>query len=409
VSLFKNSIWFGKTKSLKIDSIAFTAFCQITPSLLVLESVMVSARQFFGHPIKCDTGGSAGFVNEDVLESYCWMYANFRIPADYQGPCSSSLSQTDSFHDVDGPIYNSYYQWIPIYLIFLAVLFYLPRCIWLMMEGGLMKFFGKGTTTRMIEDPDEKRDKLVKFFKDNIHNKYNIYYFGFIVCEFLNFVVVLVAVGMTNRFLNGQFLWYGFKVWNYYSLPPEEQKKFSSNPMCTAFPRIASCNYHRFGTAGEQGNLNAICILALNIINDKVFLVLWWWFLVLVFLGVIRIVFRIVQINSAKLRFSLLDLRMHRYFKRDSNSELIKTYVCNCSRGDWFVLYQLSKNLNRPFFMDFLKVLVRSVKDPEKGGTAGMAASEDGGDGIMEMMLKPTLATYESKDDKSKHSDDDDD
>jgi len=27
----------------------------------------------------------------------------------------------------------------------------------------------------------------------------------------------------------------------------------------------------------------------------------------------------------------------------------------------------------------------------------------------MEMMLKPTLATYESKDDKSRHSDDDDD
>ena len=44
----------------------------------------------------------------------------------------------------------------------LAVLFYLPRMLWLMMEGGLMKFFGKGTTTRIIEDPEEKRDKLVE-------------------------------------------------------------------------------------------------------------------------------------------------------------------------------------------------------------------------------------------------------
>ena len=34
-----------------------------------------------------------------------------------------------------------------------------------MMEGGLMKFFGKGTTTRLIEDPEEKREKLIKFFK----------------------------------------------------------------------------------------------------------------------------------------------------------------------------------------------------------------------------------------------------
>ena len=44
------------------------------------------------------------------------------------------------------------------------------------------------------------------------------------------------------------------------------------NPMCYVFPRIVSCDYHRFGTGGKQENLNAICILALNIINDKVFL-----------------------------------------------------------------------------------------------------------------------------------------
>jgi hypothetical protein len=34
------------------------------------------------------------------------------------------------------------------------------------MEGGLMKFFGKGTTNRFVEEPDEKRDKLVKVKRD---------------------------------------------------------------------------------------------------------------------------------------------------------------------------------------------------------------------------------------------------
>ena len=43
-------------------------------------------------------------------------------------------------------------------------------------SGGLMKFFGKGTTTRLIEEPEEKRDKLVKFFSDNIHNKVHTYF-----------------------------------------------------------------------------------------------------------------------------------------------------------------------------------------------------------------------------------------
>ena len=57
--------------------------------------------------------------------------------------------------------------------------------------------------------------------------------------------------------------------------------------------------------------------------------------------------------------------------------------------------------------MDFLKELTKSVKP---GHDESMERGEffDRGDGIMEMMLKPTLATYESKDDKSKKSDDED-
>ena len=289
-----------------------------------------------------------------------------------------------------------------------------------------MKFFGKGTTTRLIEDPEEKRDKLVKvrffqcrylqdetlvcpnfqFFTDNIHNKYNIYYFGFIFCEFLNLVVVLAVFLLTDRFLHYKFMTYGFRVWSYYSLPVEEQRSPTINPMCETFPRIAACSYHRFGGAGEGSNIEALCILALNVINDKVFLVIWWWLFLLVWLGVLRIIFRSVQMYSARLRFCMLNLRMHRYFKRNENIDKVKQYIYVCSRGDWFVLYQLSKNLNRPFFMDFLVTLCRQVDpDPEKG----ISCNADPGDGIMDMMLKPTLATYESRDDKSKNSDDDDD
>ena len=101
--------------------------------------------------------------------------------------------------------------------------------------------------------------------------QYNIYYYGFIFCETLNIFIVVVVYFLTNKILNGKFLFYGMKTLMYYRLPYEEQKlSVLANPMCEAFPRIAACDYHRFGSGGLQEKVNAICILALNVINDKV-------------------------------------------------------------------------------------------------------------------------------------------
>ena len=63
------------------------------------------------------------------------------------------------------------------------------------------------------------------------------------------------------------------------SILSEEQGR--TNPMCYAFPRIASCEYYRFGSAGGQEKINALCILGLNLINDKV--ENWCTYLILIF------------------------------------------------------------------------------------------------------------------------------
>ncbi|XP_023322025.1 innexin inx2 isoform X1 [Eurytemora carolleeae] len=283
---------FLEVNAISIDNWGFKLFYKWTTSLLVFCSVLVTARQFFGSPIQCDAGAARGGIEQNVLESYCWMYSTFNIPREYKGACSAGDQDTN----LNTIVYNSYYQWVPLFLIFLAVIFYLPRCLWLLWEGGLMKFFGKGTTTRFIEDQDEKREKLVQFFCRNIHNKYNIYFCGFIFCEFLNFIIVIFQFYLTHRFLHSRYIDYGFKVWQYYLLPPEEQQMPGViNPMCYTFPRIASCDYWRWGTGGQQESINAICILALNIINDKVFLVLWWWFIFVSIISFIRLIYRGIQ------------------------------------------------------------------------------------------------------------------
>ena len=185
------------------------------------------------------------------------------------------------------------------------------------------------------------------------------------------------------------------QVLQYYRLPEEEQRNHK-NPMCNTFPRIgnfnkqddiltiissdceipASCDYWRWGSGGRQENINAICVLGLNMINDKVFLILWWWFLFLAIVGALRLLYRLLQTRSSTVRYQLINMRMNRYFRSSHKTVKIENYLNNCKLGDWFVLYQLSKNLNRPFFMDFLTTLsvrfahghVCDEEDPEETG-----------------------------------------
>ena len=78
----------------------------------------------------------------DTVNAYCWMYSQFTFPPNYEGKCIK--------REHDGTnLYNSYYQWVTIFLVGSALLFYIPRAVWLTFEGGLMKFLSKGATGKV--------------------------------------------------------------------------------------------------------------------------------------------------------------------------------------------------------------------------------------------------------------------
>ena len=163
----------------------------------------------------------------------------------------------------------------------------------------LMTWMRNGTTWWLSSTRTFKTSKIMNIPPTSynfIVVRFNIYFYGFIMCECLNVTVAFSVLFLTNKFLNHRFLLYGLKVWRYYSLP-EEEHRFEINPMCDTFPRIATCDYYRWGPGGRQENVNAICVLALNMINDKVFLIFWFWLLILLITGCSRIFFRLFQVR----------------------------------------------------------------------------------------------------------------
>ena len=82
--------------------------------------------------------------------------------------------------------------------------------------------------------------------------------------------------------------------------------------MMMMFVAVAVCNYQRYGRGGGQETKGAICILSLNMINDKVFAILWVWHCVLIIAGINRIVTRSIQLMSNRVRYFLMKMMMHR-------------------------------------------------------------------------------------------------
>lgn len=57
-----------------------------------------------------------------------------------------------------------------------------------------------------------------------------------------------------------------------------------------------SCTFHSVGTAAGEQKFNSLCVLSLNIINEKIYLLLWFWFYLLTLLTGCQVLYRILVI-----------------------------------------------------------------------------------------------------------------
>ena len=46
--------------------------------------------------------------------------------------------------------------------------------------------------------------------------------------------------------------------------------------MCAVFPTEVSCTVPNIGAAGGEQNHNGLCVLSQNIINEKIYLIIWF-------------------------------------------------------------------------------------------------------------------------------------
>jgi len=127
--------------------------------------------------------------------------------------------------------------------------------------------------------------------------------------------------------------------------------------MIYIFPRMTKCMFYKFGVSGEVERHDALCILPLNVVNEKIFIFLWFWFIILATLTSILVVYRFITITSHRFRVFLFK----RHYRR-VRTEDIEKLARNSSFGSWYLLYMIGSNVDIGIFCEAIRDLAGNIK-----------------------------------------------
>ncbi|XP_065582689.1 innexin inx2-like [Artemia franciscana] len=269
-------------------------------------------------------------VRQQALDQFCYVSSTFSLPNHFlQSKVGQSIPHlgVGTMEDAD-PVFHNYYQWVPFMLLFQAAFFYMPHYLWKIFENGKVKSLVNGLTSLSISSIDSKTEEKISHLVDYLYNSRSGHkFFGikYIICESLYLINLFFQIMINNLFLGGGFLTLGFRAINYLNMDPEVR----TDPLYITFPRMTKCTFRRYGPSGTLQIHDSLCLLAINIINEKIYVFLFFWFFILLILTSIYFLYRLSLIISQSLRrLSIPELKM------------------NVDYGDYLLLSFLKVNIN---------------------------------------------------------------
>ncbi|KAJ4427812.1 Innexin inx1 [Periplaneta americana] len=182
------------------------------------------------------------------------------------------------------------------------------------------------------------------------HNMYAIrYYF----CEALCLVNIIAQLYFMDSFFDGEFISYGLRVMTF----SEQAQEDRVDPMVFVFPRVTKCTFHKYGPSGSIQKHDSLCILPLNIVNEKTYIFLWFWFMILATMLGLLLLYRLAIILFPSLRPHLLHARNRMVPREVAAAISRKTDI-----GDWWILYMLGRNMDPIIYREVMAELAKKIE-----------------------------------------------
>ncbi|XP_064481472.1 innexin inx2-like [Ornithodoros turicata] len=342
-----------KIETVVIDNHVFRLHYKVTVALLLAFTILVTSRQYIGDPIDCISKDS---VPNQILDTFCWIHSTFSVTGAWDKKVGVQIPYpgVDTYTPGDARVYHGYYQWVCFVLFLQAVLFYAPRYLWTACEGRKIETILLDLNSPVLgDDKREPNRKLLLDYLVNNMGYHKVYTFHYFLCEVLNFVNVIGQIYLMDEFLGGEFTTYGTKVLEF----TEWDWDIRYDPMIRVFPRLTKCTFYMHGSSGDVQKYDAICILPINVINEKIYVFLWFWFVILSVPSGLAIIYRSVLLLWPAARFHVLKLSA-----RLANSTSLERVLKRCDVGEWFLLDLLAKNMDPVHYRDLISDLEKQME-----------------------------------------------
>lgn len=119
------------------------------------------------------------------------------------------------------------------------------------------------------------------------------------------------------------------------------------------FPKVAKCTYEPYGPSGSAQIFDALCLLPLNTLNQKLFIIVWIWYIVQLIMSILNLLYWMIVSCSENVRIYILHQK--------SMKSVSRKFTLDASRkahlGHFFVLNQIAKNTNPETFVELISEL----------------------------------------------------
>jgi len=353
-----------------------------TVAILAIFAVFISGGQYVGNPIECWC--PAHFTGSFVAytKSYCWVKNTYYIPMDEQIPVDREHRDTEEL---------TYYQWVPIILMFMAALFKFPALTWRTFNGGsginVEKIVNLTSGTQLGDRAkrEETVGHIAKYMDRwlEAHRQYNLNAltrirqkankFVCFLCSkrdgtFLTglylFVKVLYVVNVITQF----FLLNGF-MGDWYSLYGSEVLSGLANDRywrdSPRFPKVTLCDFEIRQLQNIQTH-TVQCVLPINMFNEKIFIFIWFWFVFVATCTCGNFLFWIWRALFLRNRVSYIKkyLKYMDQIRGEEEKKLVRKFADQYLRDDGvFILRIIARNTNDILLSDIIRALWTIYKD----------------------------------------------